>query len=66
MTFLKAAIAVYMACQAWDVQPPARCVNELWDCTSEFSVEHCQEKILDKYEPKEDRATRYADVYRDR
>ena len=59
MTFIKAAVAVYLACQSWGVQVPEICVNELWDCTYEYSVEQCQKKILDKYEPRDNRATRY-------
>ena len=52
MTFLKAAFAVWLACHSWEVRPPERCVNELWDCTEEKSVSVCKEEILDKYEPK--------------
>jgi len=52
MNFIKAAIAVYLACSSWKVTPPSVCINELWDCTQHESIDVCQEKILDKYEPK--------------
>lgn len=60
MEFVKAAIAVWVACSGWNVQPPERCVNELWDCTEEVTaqgepaktVQECKDEVLDRHEPR--------------